>query len=152
MENENFYMMCGICNCAVNIDDYAVHARVCEENERMRELSNLIYHNSQIPSGNNLRSFVREHFHIERRIGIGGVRGDSPPYTPLASIKIQKDRSHCYNQIENIKGFECPVCIEEVQEGDLRILKKCKHMFCSFCIEKWFSTKSTCPLCRKEYR
>jgi hypothetical protein len=149
MENEHFYMMCEICNIAVNIDDFTVHTRICEENERLRQLSHLVYHNSQIPSGNNLRTFVRDHFHIDH--DRDRIRGDSPPFTPMSNMRIIKDRSTCYGKFDDVQGFECPICIEEVKEGDLRILKKCKHKFCSFCIEKWFSNRSTCPICRKEY-
>ena len=44
---------------------------------------------------------------------------------------------------------ECAVCLSEFEEGEkCRLLPKCKHAFHADCIDMWFYSHSTCPLCR----
>jgi hypothetical protein len=44
---------------------------------------------------------------------------------------------------------ECAVCLSEFEEeDDLRLLPGCKHVFHQDCIDVWFQSHSTCPLCR----
>ncbi|GFZ09029.1 similar to TOXICOS EN LEVADURA 2 [Actinidia rufa] len=44
---------------------------------------------------------------------------------------------------------ECAVCLSEFEEGEkCRLLPKCKHAFHADCIDMWFHSHSTCPLCR----
>ncbi|GER45069.1 RING/U-box superfamily protein [Striga asiatica] len=46
-------------------------------------------------------------------------------------------------------GLECAVCLCEVSEGEkARLLPKCNHGFHLNCIDMWFQSHSTCPLCR----
>ncbi|KAI3837546.1 hypothetical protein MKW98_011465 [Papaver atlanticum] len=45
--------------------------------------------------------------------------------------------------------LECAVCLSEFEENEIgRILPKCKHGFHVECIDMWFHSHSTCPLCR----
>ncbi|GJR22157.1 RING-H2 finger protein ATL3-like protein [Tanacetum coccineum] len=45
--------------------------------------------------------------------------------------------------------LECSVCINEVEQGEkTRILPKCNHAFHAECIDMWFHSHSTCPICR----
>ncbi|XP_047312324.1 RING-H2 finger protein ATL2-like [Impatiens glandulifera] len=44
---------------------------------------------------------------------------------------------------------ECAVCLSEFEENDKgRLLPKCNHSFHIDCIDMWFHSHSTCPLCR----
>ncbi|PWA81899.1 Zinc finger, RING/FYVE/PHD-type [Artemisia annua] len=44
---------------------------------------------------------------------------------------------------------ECAVCLSEFETGETgRVLPKCKHSFHTECIDMWFHSNSTCPLCR----
>ncbi|CAL0330175.1 unnamed protein product [Lupinus luteus] len=44
---------------------------------------------------------------------------------------------------------ECAVCLSEFKDGEAgRVLPKCKHSFHTKCIDMWFQSHSTCPLCR----
>ncbi|CAH8328616.1 unnamed protein product [Eruca vesicaria subsp. sativa] len=44
---------------------------------------------------------------------------------------------------------ECAVCLSEFEEGESgRVLPNCKHTFHVECIDMWFHSHSTCPLCR----
>ena len=42
----------------------------------------------------------------------------------------------------------CAVCLEATKRSDKKL--KCKHMFHSKCIIKWFETSIECPQCRME--
>lgn len=43
----------------------------------------------------------------------------------------------------------CAICLGEFMEGEwLRSLPKCSHVFHSSCIDAWFHSHSSCPLCR----
>lgn len=46
-------------------------------------------------------------------------------------------------------GLECAVCLSELVEGEkTRILPKCSHGFHVECIDMWFHSHSSCPICR----
>ncbi|KAL1829322.1 hypothetical protein ACET3Z_007734 [Daucus carota] len=50
---------------------------------------------------------------------------------------------------EDKLGLECSVCLCQVSEGEkARFLPKCNHGFHMQCIDIWFHSHSTCPLCR----
>ena len=58
-----------------------------------------------------------------------------------------------YSVVKNMKtgkdSLECAVCLERFEEDEnLRLLPKCSHVFHSECIDVWFHSHSTCPLCR----
>ncbi|RWW86774.1 hypothetical protein BHE74_00004434 [Ensete ventricosum] len=47
------------------------------------------------------------------------------------------------------EGVECAVCISELSEGEAaRLLPRCGHAFHLDCIDMWFCSHSTCPVCR----
>ncbi|XP_023641039.1 RING-H2 finger protein ATL64 [Capsella rubella] len=51
--------------------------------------------------------------------------------------------------VESEKEEECSVCLSEFEEGEEgRLLPKCGHSFHVGCIDTWFRSSSTCPLCR----
>ncbi|CAN8239484.1 unnamed protein product [Cochlearia groenlandica] len=46
-------------------------------------------------------------------------------------------------------GVECAICLSELVNGDkTRLLPKCNHSFHVECIDMWFQSHSTCPICR----
>lgn len=46
-------------------------------------------------------------------------------------------------------GLKCSVCLSELRDGEkARLLPKCRHRFHVECIDMWFMSNSTCPLCR----
>ncbi|KAG9155886.1 hypothetical protein Leryth_004133 [Lithospermum erythrorhizon] len=47
--------------------------------------------------------------------------------------------------------FGCVVCLDEINCGQrYRKLTKCNHCFHADCIDSWFESHQTCPLCRRE--
>ncbi|XP_040378612.1 E3 ubiquitin-protein ligase Os04g0590900-like [Oryza brachyantha] len=47
------------------------------------------------------------------------------------------------------KAAECAVCIGELRDGDAcRLLPRCGHRFHAECVDRWFRSHATCPLCR----
>lgn len=54
-----------------------------------------------------------------------------------------------YSSKTHSELMDCAVCLSEFEENELgRILPKCKHSFHIECIDMWFHSHSTCPLCR----
>nr|AEJ07954.1 ring-H2 zinc finger protein [Sorghum propinquum] len=53
------------------------------------------------------------------------------------------------NDKEKADALECAVCLSEVADGEkVRTLPKCGHGFHVECIDMWFHSHDTCPLCR----
>ncbi|XP_073113471.1 RING-H2 finger protein ATL2-like [Elaeis guineensis] len=45
--------------------------------------------------------------------------------------------------------LKCAVCFTEFVEGEKgRLLPRCYHSFHAECVDMWFNSHSTCPLCR----
>ena len=46
-------------------------------------------------------------------------------------------------------GLDCAVCLCEFEENEKgRVLPNCRHSFHVECIDMWFCSHSTCPLCK----
>lgn len=59
---------------------------------------------------------------------------------------------HC-SDLDEKDDQECPVCLTNFEPEDgLRLLPACKHIFHQDCIDMWFDSHSTCPLCRASLR
>lgn len=45
--------------------------------------------------------------------------------------------------------IECPICLSEFEDGEtMKVIPYCCHVFHPQCIDTWFRTHVTCPLCR----
>ncbi|KAF1861134.1 hypothetical protein Lal_00000553 [Lupinus albus] len=45
--------------------------------------------------------------------------------------------------------LECAVCLDEFEDDEtLRLIPKCDHVFHPECIDEWFESHTTCPVCR----
>jgi len=54
-----------------------------------------------------------------------------------------------YKSQNFIDGLECAVCLCELEENEkARLLPNCNHGFHVECIDMWFRSHSTCPVCR----
>ncbi|GJM88359.1 hypothetical protein PR202_ga04414 [Eleusine coracana subsp. coracana] len=46
-------------------------------------------------------------------------------------------------------AMECAICIAEFADGEQgRLLPRCGHRFHARCVDTWFRSHATCPLCR----
>jgi len=61
----------------------------------------------------------------------------------------EKDISKYIDNYETKEGDgECPICFCEY-EPNIKVSKlRCDHIFHSNCIQKWFKSSGTCPMCR----
>ncbi|CAL0320987.1 unnamed protein product [Lupinus luteus] len=45
--------------------------------------------------------------------------------------------------------LECAVCLNEFEDSEtLRLIPNCDHVFHPECIDEWFASHTTCPVCR----
>lgn len=73
-----------------------------------------------------------------------------PPKTGLDPSIIASLPVFIYKDIQN-NSIECTVCLNVLENGEtVRTLPNCKHIFHAECIDKWFGSHSTCPICRTE--
>ncbi|OAY27726.1 RING-H2 finger protein ATL2 [Manihot esculenta] len=82
------------------------------------------------------------------------------PSNPTANHVIQPTRGLDSSLLKSLPVFvysskthpdaiECAVCLSEFDENEKgRTLPKCNHSFHIECIDMWFHSHSTCPLCR----
>ncbi|PON81602.1 LOW QUALITY PROTEIN: 43kDa postsynaptic protein [Trema orientale] len=69
---------------------------------------------------------------------------------PLFAFNNSSSRSSTNTDPHN-HSSECAVCLSNLEEGEMaRLLPNCNHSFHAECIDKWLSSRSTCPICRTE--
>ncbi|KAF3530894.1 hypothetical protein DY000_02042742 [Brassica cretica] len=63
---------------------------------------------------------------------------------------LPRSRSHhIRSNVTHKDPIDCAVCLSEFEDGEPgRVLPSCKHAFHVECIDMWFHSHSTCPLCR----
>ncbi|CAL9127527.1 RING-H2 finger protein ATL2-like [Musa acuminata AAA Group] len=103
----------------------------------------------------------RRHRRLRRRLiffvdGAGGTlpssssaahRGLNP--TVLKSLPVFVFAAAAGGEEGDDDVVECPVCLNEFEEGEkMRALPRCGHRFHIECIDMWFHSHATCPLCR----
>jgi hypothetical protein len=152
MEEEE-YILCEECFRYIDINEYNSHISYCTNYQRNYEQSLRLHSNFQISNGRNLRDFIREHFHVEPSHRYFSSASSTPLGTSPTSIhsnglkKIDKALKHIPNQPLE-PDFECPICMDNIEnETKLRKLN-CQHIFCYFCLKKWLSMQNFCPLCK----
>lgn len=102
-----------------------------------------------------LRDRTRQHLRRNRRQPFIFYVDPSAP----ASLTLAVSRGLDASVISSLPVFkyspktdqavECAVCLSDFEDGETgRILPKCNHSFHIDCIDMWFQSHSTCPLCR----
>ncbi|CAI8607803.1 unnamed protein product [Vicia faba] len=70
-------------------------------------------------------------------------------FVPLEKSILKSLPIRVFKPEEFKDGLKCVVCLCDVVEGEkVRVLPECNHGFHLDCIDKWFQSHSTCPLCR----
>ncbi|KAF8369354.1 hypothetical protein HHK36_032638 [Tetracentron sinense] len=91
----------------------------------------------------NLHRRNRTHllFHAEPTVSVVSRGLDA---SLLKSLPVFVYSSNTHDEV-----VECAVCLSEFEENEKgRCLPKCSHSFHIDCIDMWFHSHSTCPLCR----
>jgi len=71
-------------------------------------------------------------------------------FSPCKSLESHSITFH-YKAAEGTNQTECVICLTSFEEEEsVRKLHTCKHIFHTFCIDKWLGSHSGCPLCRTQ--
>ncbi|XP_022862743.1 E3 ubiquitin-protein ligase ATL41-like [Olea europaea var. sylvestris] len=77
--------------------------------------------------------------------------GLDPSIMALLPIFVFKQTNGNSSDEMGSSSIECSVCLSMLEDGEMaRTLPNCKHTFHVECIDKWFGSNSTCPICRAE--
>ncbi|KAJ8752096.1 hypothetical protein K2173_001771 [Erythroxylum novogranatense] len=85
----------------------------------------------------------------------GHVSSSEQPRTGLDPVVIASLPVFVHHnkkgQEDNGTSIECAVCLSMLEDQEMaRFLPNCKHTFHAECIDRWLSSRSTCPICRTE--
>jgi E3 ubiquitin-protein ligase ATL6/9/15/31/42/55 len=88
-----------------------------------------------------------------QRGGVGqGLNKALVEALPILSFSVVKDlRKRGRSEGSSKESLDCAVCLNEFGKDEnllLRLLPACNHAFHVDCIDVWFQSHSTCPLCR----
>lgn len=61
--------------------------------------------------------------------------------------RAYKIKLHKYKRGD--KYETCPICMEEYKEGECLKVLSCSHAYHGACIDTWFNTQPTCPICKQ---
>ncbi|KAF7803362.1 E3 ubiquitin-protein ligase ATL41 [Senna tora] len=109
----------------------------------------------------------RLHDHLVHQIGsqIAPIDADEDPRFPanhhhhqrkgleasvIASLpKVSYKETERFGRAES--SMECSVCLVTIgEDATVRVLPNCKHLFHVDCVDKWFGSNTTCPICRTQ--
>ncbi|XP_060959732.1 RING-H2 finger protein ATL2 [Cannabis sativa] len=95
----------------------------------------------------NRRNHLVFHMDTTTSATAAATRGLDPAV--LNSLPIFVFSSKTQPDSDPNTAMECAVCLSEFEENEMgRRLPKCNHNFHTECIDMWFHSHSTCPLCR----
>ncbi|KAM7488135.1 hypothetical protein LguiB_025619 [Lonicera macranthoides] len=112
-----------------------VYARWYLLRVRVRRRSNLHHRRRQLPA-----HYV---FYVDPNSATPTVPTGLDP-SVISSLPV-----FSYSSQTHATALECAVCLSEFEDNENgRLLPKCQHYFHIDCIDMWFQSHSTCPLCR----
>lgn len=135
------HIRCTVCKALVLAEIYESHVLNCINHQKNLTNSLYIYSSTQVPKGMNLKRFVRDHLYVDPIAHNAYIRANRRTNASSRMLRGLTD----VVELPDISS-ECPICM---QYDDHMQSMPCKHVFCSFCIQKWLSLKKTCPICRK---
>lgn len=88
------------------------------------------------------------YFYLPRRDETGTSETEPRGLTP--EIISQETTQSLFNEIENPNNLTCPISLESFQpEQTVIMINQCRHIFNAEHLTRWFETKTTCPMCRR---
>ncbi|XP_027338144.1 E3 ubiquitin-protein ligase ATL41-like [Abrus precatorius] len=82
-------------------------------------------------------------------IDVSSVESPNSGLNPLIIASLPKLLYKQTDQFNEGEVIECSVCLGTIVEDAItRVLPNCKHIFHVDCVDKWFSSNTTCPICR----
>lgn len=93
-------------------------------------------------------------YQINTQIAPIDVSAEESPNSGLDPLVLATLPKLLYRQTDQFKFnqgevIECSVCLGSiVEDATVRVLPNCKHVFHVDCVDKWFSSNTTCPICR----
>ncbi|KAL2644005.1 hypothetical protein R1flu_011592 [Riccia fluitans] len=102
-------------------------------------------------NGRNSVGWRRRRTRLEFATDWPGNQSTTPAQVGLERTLLDEVPTFTYRREERDSDevLDCAVCLEEFEEGEKgRLLPKCNHSFHIECIDMWFHSHSTCPLCR----
>ncbi|AUF81597.1 ubitquitin ligase RING1-like protein [Malacosoma neustria nucleopolyhedrovirus] len=112
-----------------------------EFNENNNNINIIIGSNVSISDQSNINIV---NIVVNTLLGINVVESMNFITNKMHRIDIQKDND---NDNFVLNGDTCSVCLDEYN-GNIMMLKECKHIFHENCAKAWFRDQRTCPLCR----
>ncbi|URE00648.1 RING-H2 finger protein [Musa troglodytarum] len=101
-------------------------------------LCRISYYRSRSSNGTTTASFS---FYNPTEISLPTARLNSDVLSTLPIF--------VYVMAADDEKLECAVCLTEFENGEKgRLLPGCNHKFHVACIDMWFASHSTCPICR----
>jgi hypothetical protein len=82
-----------------------------------------------------------------------GIAQSRPQRTTLRPTATQLESATTVRTLTEHHDGVCSICHEEMVSGQhIRQIHHCSHVFHQFCIDTWFSMRSSCPTCRHDIR
>ena len=82
-----------------------------------------------------------------------GIINAQPRTLPLRPSSENVQRSTTLHTLTENTEDLCHICHDGMLSGQsIRTIRHCHHMFHQLCIDTWFSTRPTCPVCRYDIR
>ncbi|WZY73506.1 hypothetical protein YC2023_005746 [Brassica napus] len=93
-------------------------------------------------------SYLYDRWHRRRSRNMVSL-ATNPSHTGLDPAVVKTFPVFTFSDATHKDQTDCAVCLSEFEEGESgRVLPGCKHAFHVECIDMWFHSHSTCPLCR----
>lgn len=118
------------------------------EPESRNEMRNSRENTRNLLSENRTDEDIVFYFYLPRR---EEPTGTETVLTP--EIITQETTRSLFNEIENPNNLTCPISLETFQpDQSVVMINECRHIFNAEHLTRWFETKSTCPMCRRNIR